>query len=466
MIEIKNTKFMLMLIMIISIIAITSSSAFAATVQVNSGETSSQIQSKIDAASSGDTISFAFGGTWSGTAVKINKTLNIVGNGGTITNNNNGAAAVFSFMPITTGTGSSGSSLSSFTINAPYAVSAQDTNKITLRNLVINGEKVDKSGYNPIALQRVNTAVVDSCTINGARYAIAFNGGSGLTVTNCKITNTIDAVSMAQNAQNINIKNNNFDGNDYGVFFGGGVKNVVISQNTISNSKVYAIGMVKSASSTTIHYNNFVNNPTGVYLEQGNTAHGDPTVIGSIWIVYNNFTGSTNSAIYVNTTADTLKNVSGQILGLSQNTYENNANNILPKNFVADTTPVTSVPNTPSQIKDNTNANAQAKLAYKNTIATKNIKRSKSTIVGTILRNSGNAKSSKMYVKITVAKGLQITGANYRSVFNKNTKQWTFQMPAKKTITLKLKIKGVAKGLKKVLFNVNGKKQLGYIRVA
>ncbi len=451
---------MLILILFISIIAITSSSTFAATVQVSSGESSNDIQSKIDSASSGDTLSFASGGSWTGTTLSINKTLKIVGNGGTITISS-GSKAVFTFVTPKVGADASGSSVSDFTIDAPYAISATEVSQITLKNLKITGSR----NNNPIQFTRVNTALVDSCSIGAGRYAISFNGGSGLTVMNCEISNAIDAISMAQNAKTITIKNNKFDKCDYGVFFGGGVKYVVLQSNTITNSVYHALSLTKSCSLTSIIQNTFENNPIAIYLEQGNTAHGDPTVIGSIIVQNNKFIGSTTSAVYVNTTASTLSQVATQIRGLLENTYTNNVADVLPTTFKADSAPVSFTPTTPSQIAQGNQTKKSAKLSYKNSVSTTKIKKGKNVILTTTIKNSGTAKSSKMYIKISLSKGLKLKAANYLSVFNKNKKQWTFQIAAKKIHSFKLKITSTTKGIKKVLFNVNGKKQIKSIRV-
>ncbi|MCL2115602.1 MAG: right-handed parallel beta-helix repeat-containing protein [Methanobrevibacter sp.] len=424
--------------MLLSIIAITSSSAFAATVNVANGETSSQIQSKIDNAKSGDTLNFASKGTWKDITLTIDKKLNIVGNNGKITKSGN--TTVFTFLPSKPGADSSGSSVSGFTINAPSAVSAQDTNKITIKNLTIASNRDNHA----ISLQRVNTAVVENVKISKSKYAISFNGGNGLTVSKCTISNSVDAVSMAQMAQHITLQNNTFNKNDWAVFFGGGVKHVTIKNNQIANSVYHGLSLTKSASTTTITGNTFKNNPIAVYLEQGNTAHGDPTVIGDISIYQNKITNSKIAGVYINTTATTLKNVAAQIKGVLSNDYKNCEVNIYPKSF------------TPKK---------DINLSHGNSIAASSIKRYKSTILTTKVKNAGFDNSNKIKVKITLPKGTKLASTNYKSNFNSKNKQWTVEVPAKKTISLSMKITGTTKGTKKILFNVNGKKQYKSVKV-
>ena len=431
-------KIIFLIVLLVSIIAITSSSAFAATVNVASGEDSSKIQSKIDNAKSGDTLNFASKGSWKDITLTIDKKLNIVGNGAKISKSAN--TTVFTFSPSRPGADSSGSSVSGFTINAPAAISAIDTNKITVKDMTITGRK----DTDTIFLQRVNTAVVDNVKVTTSKYAICFYGGDSLIINKCTVSNTVDAVSLAQGAKHITMQNNNFNKNDYGVFFGGGVMHVTIKNNQITNSLYHALSLTKSASTTTITGNTFKNNPITIYLEQGNTAHGDPTVIGDISIYENKFINSKVAGVYINTTATTINDVAAQIKGILSNDYTNCGKNIYPSSF--------------KPKKD-------IKLSNKNSIANSKIKIGKTTILTAAITNKGVDKSSKVFVKITLPKGTKFVSSNYKSLFNSKNNQWTLQIPPKKTIPLTMKISGITKGTKKLVFDFNGKKQSKNLKV-
>lgn len=103
-------------------------------------------------------------------------------------------------------------------------------------------------------------------------------------------------------------------------------------------------------------------------------------------------------------------------------------------------------------------------IKYKNYVYPKKIKKNKYTILKTVIKNSGT-KSKYIKVKIGLSKGLKVSSTNYKKNYSKKTKQWKIKIPAKKTIKLKMKVKGTRKGTKKVLFNVNGKKQTQKIKV-
>jgi hypothetical protein len=56
-----------------------------------------------------------------------------------------------------------------------------------------------------------------------------------------------------------------------------------------------------------------------------------------------------------------------------------------------------------------------------------------------------------------------LIAVNYPSVYNKSTKTWTFTVPAGKAYSFKVKAQVTSKGLKKVIFNINGKTWNKYI---
>ncbi len=115
----------------------------------------------------------------------------------------------------------------------------------------------------------------------------------------------LDGVSIASGAQNnFQFINNTFVNNWYGVFYGGGVRGVVVEGNTFINNKIYDLGLVKAAGETKINNNTFISGYysvkvdenttlsgtcTPIYIEQGNTAHGAQSTIETITITNNIF---------------------------------------------------------------------------------------------------------------------------------------------------------------------------------
>jgi hypothetical protein len=93
------------------------------------------------------------------------------------------------------------------------------------------------------------------------------------------------------------------------------------------------------------------------------------------------------------------------------------------------------------------------------------IKKNKATYLISTIKNTGTKDSNYITVKIQLPKGVKLLGKNYQSNFNKKTKVWKIKIPSKKTIQLKMKVKGIKKGKFKIVFNTNGKKQTKYLRV-
>jgi uncharacterized repeat protein (TIGR01451 family) len=109
--------------------------------------------------------------------------------------------------------------------------------------------------------------------------------------------------------------------------------------------------------------------------------------------------------------------------------------------------------------------NKNIKLSYSNSLSKTKVKRNSYVYTTTKVKNSGKDKSNTVKVKITLPKGTKIVNVGNAHVYNKNTKTWTFTIPAGKTYTFKTKIKATSKGTKKVVFNVNGKTQAKYFKV-
>lgn len=109
--------------------------------------------------------------------------------------------------------------------------------------------------------------------------------------------------------------------------------------------------------------------------------------------------------------------------------------------------------------------NDYVELKNTNYVGTTKIKKNRYKTVYTVIKNNGTKSSSYINVKITPSSGLKIYSVNNNKYYNKKTKTWKIKVPAKKSVTLKMKVKATKKGSKNVTFNVNGKKQTKSIKV-
>jgi len=104
------------------------------------------------------------------------------------------------------------------------------------------------------------------------------------------------------------------------------------------------------------------------------------------------------------------------------------------------------------------------KISTTNKIKNKKIKKNKSTYLSSNIKNSGSISSKTIKIKITIPKGLKVISTNYKTKFNKKTNSWKVKVPSKKTIPLKMKVKATKKAKFKIIFNVNGKKEVKYLK--
>jgi uncharacterized repeat protein (TIGR01451 family) len=109
--------------------------------------------------------------------------------------------------------------------------------------------------------------------------------------------------------------------------------------------------------------------------------------------------------------------------------------------------------------------NKDVKLSSATKISKTTIKKGKTTTISTTLKNTGIDESDKMYVKISLPKDVKVKAVNQKSYYNKKTNQWTMKVPAKKSVKLNMNVAGSKKGTKKIVINVNGKKQTKKIKI-
>ena len=555
----------------------------AATLNVAAGSTSQQIQDIIDTAAIGDTIIFA-PGEYNDIKIKINKTLDLMGNGAIIKGINETDTNIFTITAEGDADGSN-SKIEGFEF-------------FLLNNNITSGSKTKSTGY-AINLDRVNNVVVNNVTSHDGKAAVysgnSFNtiienctftddymksysvhimGGENITVRNSTISGAMDAISIASGAKNVYVDGNTFLNNDFGAFFGGGISYITFINNIFDGFNK-GLAIEKSANLTSVINNTFINgNGDAIYIKNSD-AHGPWTVITDIEIIGNVFQdivngaaigidkegifhaggtgdsiiGRNNTVINVengyvtlyssgenlNFTMDssletppveanvsisstvssaaikngdkatytvTVKNTgngdatnvkvsdilrsyyfSSYTTYASQGTYSNGNWNIgtlgagntaslvlsataVKSGLASSQAKVTADDNiTATSNKIEKTINKNIKLSYSNSLSKTKVKRNSYVYTTTKVKNSGKDKSNTVKVKITLPKGTKIVNVGNAHVYNKNTKTWTFTIPAGKTYTFKTKIKATSKGTKKVVFNVNGKTQAKYFKV-
>lgn len=155
--------------------------------------------------------------------------------------------------------------------------------------------------------------------------AINLMGGSGITIIgNTMDGDYLDAVSIASGASNVKMYNNTANGVWYGVFYGGGITNITMNENTFNKSKAFALGIVKAAGNSDIYNNTFITDAgeTTIYVEEGNTAHGYPSNIETIRIYENEFQGENSTAVAIKSKGGFIT-PKGEFI-VKNNIYDNN----------------------------------------------------------------------------------------------------------------------------------------------
>lgn len=282
----------------------------AATVhQVAAGSTSATIQAVIDEAQSGDTINFA-PGTYNDIKVKINKTLNLVGNGAIINGINESSTVIFNITA--DGDDASGTTVQGFefnllnnnvtsgskTVSTGYAINLDKVSNVVIRNVTSHNGKAGV--YNGNAF---NT-LIENCTFDDKYlkgYAVNIMGGGNITVRNSTISGAMDGVSIASGATNVYIDSNKFLNNDYSTYFGGGISNITITNNVFDGFNE-GLALEKSANLTYILNNTFINGAgDAIYLKNTNACGS--MIINSIQIIGNIFKDIIGAAVGIDKTA-------------------------------------------------------------------------------------------------------------------------------------------------------------------
>jgi uncharacterized repeat protein (TIGR01451 family) len=580
----SKTKFLVILGLLMSIGALTASSGFAATIDVYDTNTTDEIQAAIDSANPDDTINFA-SGTYNNVNLSINKALTIVGNGATL-NGLNTSTPVFAL----TVTGSDPTlyrdiSISNFTLNGVTAISSTGggTN-FRFTDLVLVG--YSNGSGNGISTRSVSGLTITNVDISNFRDAISVGGGNNTLISDSHFHDTgRNAMSFFQDSGNIVVRNNNLSNAQYGIFFGGGVKYIDVSNNNITGFTRIALALIKASDSAIIKDNFIDFNQMAIVIKAGDVSHGPPTVISNILIDGNSIKNNTLLGILIENLPESYVGISLNITDTNEfggngfgyrdslnwstsewNTEINNTFDIV-KNYYQETpgpeppkNPNLSIVNSLSKqvvkngdkliytitIKNSGDGasstitvssglstsyesssvsyistgssysnnrwvisslgagdtavlvlelttkqsgtkdiistlnsvnvtkttptkkltiNKDIKVTNVNAVSSSAIRKGKTITLATTLKNSGKDASGKVIVKITLPKGLKLKSVNNKGTYNTKTKQWSISIPAGKSVKLVLVATGTTKGYKKIVFNVNGKKQSKTIRV-
>ena len=108
------------------------------------------------------------------------------------------------------------------------------------------------------------------------------------------------------------------------------------------------------------------------------------------------------------------------------------------------------------------------KVSSSNAFSASKVKRNKYFYITTTIKNTGLDNSSTFNSKIATTKGLKVAAVSKSSYasYNKKSQTWTVKkVPAKKTITLKMKVKATKTGTQKVKVTTNGKSQTKSVKV-
>ncbi|MEN6553643.1 MAG: right-handed parallel beta-helix repeat-containing protein [Methanobacterium sp.] len=417
-----------MLLAVISAGSVMADPVSAATIPVTAGSTNAQIQDLINDAHSGDTISFA-PGTYNDIKLTINKTLNLVGNGAVINGINESNTVIFNIT--SDGNDASGTTVQGFEFNL-------------LNNNVKSGSKVTSTGYAiyldgvlNVAIRNVTShngksaiyngassnILIDNCTfedVYNKTDAINIMGGNNITIKNSTLNGGRDAVSMASEATNIYVIGNTFLNNQYGAFWGGGISNITVANNSFTGWSGEALGLEKATSSTSIINNTFTDGVGDAIYIQNSASCGPMTTISDIEIIENLFKNIIGAAIGIDKnsggmygdfngsgTGDSIVGINNTIDNVSKgyvNLYSNGTN----LNFTMDSS-------YPAK---------KANLSVSNGVSSTAIKTGDKTIYTVTVTNRGNGDATNVKVSDILNTGFYSSYASYSSLGSYSNGVW------------------------------------------
>ena len=330
----------------------------AASHDIAAGSSADDIQAIIDNTSAGDTLNFANDIEYdlgNNSAINIVHTLILNGNNATI----KGAQGFFIQADSESTDGFEAHNLN-FIMVSETGYNGRALDIRSTNNIVVDGNAgirvqrcTNTTITNNIFTGTYNESSIGTRNEEGTK-AINLMGGSNHQIEgNYFGDGCLDGVSIASGAQSVNMIDNVFENNAYGIFYGGGVTNVNTTGNRYTNCSVYAIGLVKAAGQTIIEDNKFEipEMASAIYIEQGNTAHDAPSNVEDILITGNDFSAvdetadDVSNAVYISTNNGPLAPV-GEV-EITGNTYNTNVAplTVIQGNWDVDGNDVTIYPN-------------------------------------------------------------------------------------------------------------------------
>jgi parallel beta-helix repeat protein len=192
----------------------------------SNGSLNDQIQSILDNAASGSTIVF-LGTHYENLHLVINKELNLVANGTSISSNS--LSAIFSIN----GSQASGTAISGFTLINTGTGSGILVDNAS--NVTISNDKIRSTGGSAISVNRSSNITMDHDSLTNSVTGVNVSGSDHITVTNSQINNNGNGVIL-QGASNVNINNNTINSNGDGVLLSGSVIDITIKRNTMDGN--------------------------------------------------------------------------------------------------------------------------------------------------------------------------------------------------------------------------------------
>lgn len=426
--QIKNIKSKLMFLLVLFVtVGTMTSSASAATINIADGANLTDIQSAIDGAGIGDIISFAENGVYNILgSINITKSLTILGNGATITGIQNANTYIFNLaVNSSTPQNYKDISISNLTLNAMSTINVgSGASNITLDNLTLEGASVNNG-------TGINTRGVNGLTINNViatnfRDAIGVGGGNNTVVNNSYFYGLgRNAMSFFQDAGNIKVINNNLTNAQFGVFFGGGVKNIEISDNNITNMSNIALALIKAAQSAIISNNNISDNNIGIVIKGGDTNHGEPTQVNNITIDNNTIQNNYLMGIYLR---NILESLVQKEIGLTNNTFGGNGVGFREDGGWSDSDWNNSIGDSFDIVKNyynQTTPDQNPVLSIANSINTHTVTNGAKLIYTITVKNTGNGTSDKIIVNNGILSNIAKYTTLYKSIGTISNNQWT-----------------------------------------
>ena len=284
------------------------STASAAT--ITAGMNSTEIQNEINLANENDVISFEYY-DYQNISLVINKSLNLQGNGAILNYDVNN-------LVVLNVVNTDNVIIDGFTINGGRAIVANNVSNLIITNNVINMQ----TNNDAISLTSVQKAILDNNKLYGdniGRDGIGLVNSSDITISTNEIVEfTRNGIGMAAGRLgelnetrtfNIVIQGNDisFIGEE-GIYFGGGVDHVNITNNNIffigneSNGTGNGINIARSSEDILITDNTIEFCGVGIRVEEGNTDHDNetPTVLKNVIIENNTLNGNSVGILLVN----------------------------------------------------------------------------------------------------------------------------------------------------------------------